>query len=134
MNVEHLWHCNESDGAAAGGQQHRSNSGGGAASSSSSSSGKSTTAHNNGDGGGGNNHSNGNSGGGGTAAEGDSVSSLCSIADHRLYKIVKWCKSLPLFKNIQVRIHCGCHCPFRLFNSIVLVGSRLGRLTTRFRC
>jgi nuclear receptor subfamily 5 group A protein 3 len=36
------------------------------------------------------------------AADGDYLTSLCSIADHRLYKIVKWCKSLPLFKNIQV--------------------------------
>ncbi|XP_065575988.1 nuclear hormone receptor FTZ-F1 beta-like [Artemia franciscana] len=33
---------------------------------------------------------------------GDYLSSLCSIADHRLYKIVKWCKSLPLFRNIQI--------------------------------
>lgn len=30
------------------------------------------------------------------------LSSLCNIADHRLYKIVKWCKSLPLFREIQV--------------------------------
>ena len=81
MNVEHLWHCNEQDSAAQQQQQqHRSNG---------------PRAHN---GDGGNICSNG------TAAEGgDSVSSLCSIADHRLYKIVKWCKSLPLFKNIQVR-------------------------------
>ena len=27
---------------------------------------------------------------------------LCDIADSRLYRIVKWCKSLPLFKNITV--------------------------------
>lgn len=33
----------------------------------------------------------------------DFLSNLCNIADHRLYKIVKWCKSLPLFKNISVR-------------------------------
>lgn len=32
----------------------------------------------------------------------DFVANLCNIADHRLYKIVKWCKSLPLFKNILV--------------------------------
>lgn len=32
----------------------------------------------------------------------DFVANLCSIADHRLYKIVKWCKSLPLFKNISI--------------------------------
>jgi len=30
---------------------------------------------------------------------------LCNIADHRLYKIVKWCKSLPLFREIQVIIN-----------------------------
>lgn len=34
----------------------------------------------------------------------DLIANLCSVADHRLYKIVKWCKSLPLFKNISVRI------------------------------
>lgn len=34
----------------------------------------------------------------------DFVANLCNIADHRLYKIVKWCKSLPLFKNISVCI------------------------------
>jgi nuclear receptor subfamily 5 group A protein 3 len=27
---------------------------------------------------------------------------LCSIADQRLYKIVKWCKSLPLMSTIQI--------------------------------
>ncbi|EAA05755.5 AGAP009399-PA, partial [Anopheles gambiae str. PEST] len=32
------------------------------------------------------------------------IANLCNIADHRLYKIVKWCKSLPLFKHISVRI------------------------------
>lgn len=88
MNVEHLWHCNESDGSA---QQHRSST----ASSSSSSSSRATSNKAGADSGSNHNH-------GGTAAEGDSVSSLCSIADHRLYKIVKWCKSLPLFKNIQI--------------------------------
>lgn len=51
----------------------------------------------------------GDSGAGGAAmavaAEGGGpslLSSLCNIADHRLYKIVKWCKSLPLFRDIQV--------------------------------
>lgn len=34
----------------------------------------------------------------------DFVANLCHIADHRLYKIVKWCKSLPLFKNISVSL------------------------------
>lgn len=32
----------------------------------------------------------------------DLIATLCNVADHRLYKIVKWCKSLPLFKNISV--------------------------------
>lgn len=32
----------------------------------------------------------------------DFLANLCNIADHRLYKIVKWCKSLPLFKNISI--------------------------------
>lgn len=32
----------------------------------------------------------------------DLIANLCSVADHRLYKIVKWCKSLPLFKHILV--------------------------------
>lgn len=31
------------------------------------------------------------------------IANLCNVADHRLYKIVKWCKSLPLFKHISVR-------------------------------
>lgn len=30
------------------------------------------------------------------------IANLCNVADHRLYKIVKWCKSLPLFKHISV--------------------------------
>lgn len=34
----------------------------------------------------------------------DLIANLCSVADHRLYKIVKWCKSLPLFKNISVSV------------------------------
>lgn len=32
----------------------------------------------------------------------DLIAHLCNVADHRLYKIVKWCKSLPLFKHISV--------------------------------
>lgn len=32
------------------------------------------------------------------------IANLCNVADHRLYKIVKWCKSLPLFKHISVGI------------------------------
>jgi nuclear receptor subfamily 5 group A member 3 len=34
----------------------------------------------------------------------DMIATLCKIADHRLYKIVKWCKSLPLFKSISVSL------------------------------
>ena len=32
----------------------------------------------------------------------DMVQTLTMMADQRLYKLVKWCKSLPLFKNILV--------------------------------
>ncbi|XP_055932575.1 nuclear hormone receptor FTZ-F1 beta-like [Argiope bruennichi] len=32
--------------------------------------------------------------------EQDFLSTLCNVADNRLYKIVKWCKSLPLFREI----------------------------------
>lgn len=39
---------------------------------------------------------------GSTNENSDFLANLCSIADHRLLKIVKWCKSLPLFKNISV--------------------------------
>lgn len=38
----------------------------------------------------------------------DLIANLCSVADHRLYKIVKWCKSLPLFKHISVSV-LGSH-------------------------
>lgn len=38
----------------------------------------------------------------GENANPDLIAHLCNVADHRLYKIVKWCKSLPLFKNISV--------------------------------
>lgn len=34
----------------------------------------------------------------------DLIANLCNVADHYLYKIVKWCKSLPLFKSISVSI------------------------------
>ncbi|XP_047739616.1 uncharacterized protein LOC125178877 [Hyalella azteca] len=40
--------------------------------------------------------------GGGGGAGGDVLNDLCQIADNRLYKIVKWCKSLPLFRHIAV--------------------------------
>ena len=35
-----------------------------------------------------------------------SSSTITRMADQRLYKLVKWCKSLPLFKNIMVRVFC----------------------------
>ena len=31
------------------------------------------------------------------------VQTLTNMADKRLFKLVKWCKSLPLFKNILVK-------------------------------
>jgi nuclear receptor subfamily 5 group A protein 3 len=44
----------------------------------------------------------GNNSNGNPTQHPDFLSNLCNIADHRLYKIVKWCKSLPLFKNISI--------------------------------
>lgn len=44
----------------------------------------------------------GNNTNGNSTQHPDFLSNLCNIADHRLYKIVKWCKSLPLFKNISI--------------------------------
>ena len=38
-----------------------------------------------------------------SAADDGMVQTLAEMADKRLYKLVKWCKSLPLFKNILVR-------------------------------
>ncbi|XP_013781709.1 nuclear hormone receptor FTZ-F1 beta-like [Limulus polyphemus] len=35
------------------------------------------------------------------STDGDFLTKLCKVADDRLYKIVKWCKSLPLFKEVQ---------------------------------
>lgn len=43
----------------------------------------------------------------GDNANPDMIAILCNVADHRLYKIVKWCKSLPLFKHISVRLCVG---------------------------
>ncbi|XP_054269952.1 nuclear hormone receptor FTZ-F1 beta isoform X2 [Macrosteles quadrilineatus] len=51
---------------------------------------------------------------------GDFLANLCNIADHRLYKIVKWCKSLPLFKNItiddQISLLINAWCELLLFS------------------
>ena len=102
MNVEHLWHCNEQDGQQQ--QQHRNSSSASVPTPPTSTSARtpngsdpaaSVTSN-------GANPTPPPPQPSAAPAEGDSVSSLCSIADHRLYKIVKWCKSLPLFKNIQV--------------------------------
>lgn len=48
----------------------------------------------------------------GDSSNPDLIANLCRIADHRLYKIVKWCKSLPLFKNISVNIPTMLHIEF----------------------
>jgi len=37
-----------------------------------------------------------------TNSDENMVQTLADMADKRLYKLVKWCKSLPLFKNILV--------------------------------
>ena len=39
-----------------------------------------------------------------TGDSGKESQNLTVMADKRLYKLVKWCKSLPLFKNILVSI------------------------------
>ncbi|XP_037300564.1 nuclear hormone receptor FTZ-F1 beta-like isoform X1 [Manduca sexta] len=61
----------------------------------------------------------------------DFLADLCNIADHRLYKIVKWCKSLPLFKNISIddqiclldQFSCAsCWCCRAVIGESVLLG------------
>lgn len=49
----------------------------------------------------------------------DLIANLCNIADHRLYKIVKWCKSLPLFKNISVCAFYLVRETLQLFNIFI---------------
>jgi nuclear receptor subfamily 5 group A protein 3 len=39
---------------------------------------------------------------GASSESADYLADLCHAADKRLYRLVKWCKALPLFKNIQV--------------------------------
>ncbi|KAJ6633686.1 Nuclear hormone receptor FTZ-F1 beta [Pseudolycoriella hygida] len=50
----------------------------------------------------------------------DLIANLCNVADHRLYKIVKWCKSLPLFKHIsiddQISLLINSWCELLLFS------------------
>ncbi|KAL3277033.1 hypothetical protein HHI36_012395 [Cryptolaemus montrouzieri] len=86
MDVEHLWHYNESELHKLNTEGHLGKEGGSGA------------VHNLA------NHPllAGTALAGSTETSPDFVANLCNIADHRLYKIVKWCKSLPLFKNISI--------------------------------
>jgi hypothetical protein len=87
MDVEHLWHYNEMELNKLNTEGHLGKEGGSGA------------VHNL------SNHPllAGTALAGSTDTNPDFVANLCNIADRRLYKIVKWCKSLPLFKNISVR-------------------------------
>ncbi|XP_072935235.1 nuclear hormone receptor FTZ-F1 beta [Epargyreus clarus] len=76
MDVEHLWQYNESELNRLG-----KSAGGGSPSANPLLAASGITAQN---------------------SSADFLADLCNIADHRLYKIVKWCKSLPLFKNISI--------------------------------
>lgn len=91
MDVEHLWHYNDQEA-----QKHSEHSSSSSSSNASSSSG---AANNN---------------------NPDFLSNLCNIADHRLYRLVKWCKSLPLFKNIsiddQIALLINAWCELLLFS------------------
>jgi len=56
-----------------------------------------------------------------TAGEEDEmVQTLANMADKRLYKLVKWCKSLPLFKNIliddQIALLINAWCELLVFS------------------
>ena len=95
MDVEHLWHYNDQEmqKMTAHGGSSSSSSSSSTSSNSSSSSSSSTSS----------NGSNNNGNSEATNSDSDFLSNLCNIADHRLYRLVKWCKSLPLFKNISVR-------------------------------
>ncbi|XP_013144237.1 PREDICTED: nuclear hormone receptor FTZ-F1 beta [Papilio polytes] len=90
MDVEHLWQYNESELSRLGKAGAGAGSGTGAGSGAGSGAGvganpllaaSGITPH---------------------TSSADLLADLCHIADHRLYKIVKWCKSLPLFKNISI--------------------------------
>lgn len=59
----------------------------------------------------------------------DLIANLCNVADHRLYKIVKWCKSLPLFKNISV-----CWSTLEALHMTLLIYIFFSRLTIKFAC
>ncbi|EEB14680.1 Ecdysone receptor, putative [Pediculus humanus corporis] len=96
MDVEHLWHCNEREMLGSPMNNHRHSP-----SSTPSSPSPSQSQTN-------------------SESNPDFLSNLCNIADHRLYKIVKWCKSLPLFKNIsiddQISLLINSWCELLLFS------------------
>jgi len=58
--------------------------------------------------------------GGSDASEDQMVETLANMADKRLYKLVKWCKSLPLFKNIviddQIALLINAWCELLVFS------------------
>nr|CAD7426116.1 unnamed protein product [Timema monikensis] len=93
MDVEHLWHYN-------GQEAHKMSANNSNSSSSSNNSG---------------NNSNSSS-----SSNNQDFVSMCNIADHRLYRLVKWCKSLPLFKNIsiddQISLLINAWCELLLFS------------------
>ncbi|XP_015126825.1 nuclear hormone receptor FTZ-F1 beta [Diachasma alloeum] len=118
MDVEHLWHYNDNDRAGQG-QGGAGGQGNGLGESLGIATGSNGNVEGRGEPGGsspghcqGNcqeqtstnegTNEGGNSSGNGNSQPPDFLSNLCNIADHRLYKIVKWCKSLPLFKNISI--------------------------------
>jgi len=55
-----------------------------------------------------------------SSREEDMVQTLTVMADKRLYKLVKWCKSLPLFKNIliddQIALLINAWCELLVFS------------------
>jgi hypothetical protein len=63
------------------------------------------------------------------STEEDMVQTLTVMADKRLYKLVKWCKSLPLFKNILVSPTIRPLTMFTIMCALVNF-----RLTTKSRC
>ncbi|XP_055923833.1 nuclear hormone receptor FTZ-F1 beta [Eupeodes corollae] len=100
MNVEHLWQYNATELARLNQPLSASCSSSSTSTSSSSASTSAATSGNN-------IASNPLLASAGLSSNGenanpDLIANLCTVADHRLYKIVKWCKSLPLFKNISI--------------------------------
>ncbi|XP_078039334.1 nuclear hormone receptor FTZ-F1 beta isoform X2 [Augochlora pura] len=83
----------------------------------------------------------GNNANGNPTQHSDFLSNLCNIVDRRLYKIVKWCKSLPLVKNITIDdqicllINSWCElllfsCCFRSMNTPGEIRVSLGKSIT----